>query len=86
MAKLAYFGDFFFFFNRDVDFWQEFTSLFSFLTPSDLPNKYGISKLMGSLEEKGGKSFTISHDALHFGLGAVGSQMAALGPSLGPGS
>jgi len=27
---------------------------------------------MGSLEEKGGKSFTISYEALHFGLGAVG--------------
>jgi hypothetical protein len=72
VAKLAYFGDFFFF-NRDLRFLAGVHIFFSFLTPSDLPNKYRIPKLMGSLGEKGGKSFTISHDALHFGLGAVGN-------------
>lgn len=73
MTELAYFGDFFFFLIETLDFWQEFTSLsLSFLTPSDLLNKYGILKFLGSLEEMGGKSFPVHNDALHFGLAAVG--------------
>ena len=54
---------------------------FSFLTPSDLPSKYRIPKFMGSLGEKGGKSFTVSHDAFILALvllemldGCIGSQ------------